>query len=92
MLSLRCRFLTHVTHGVAPDPDLEAIIANVEWYGRVADSHVAAPRSRVALGCPIFRKSYVDDKAGNLWPVQGLGTCGPAGTMQSACCALRFWL
>lgn len=69
------RFLTHCPPGVAPDPDLEAIIADVEWYGKIAPSHAAAKRSSKALGCPVFKSVFVDDKRGNFWPVDKLAPC-----------------
>ena len=69
------RFLTHTAPGVAPDADLEAIIADVEWYGTVADKHQGAISSSKALGCPIFKSSFVDDKRGKFWPVDKLAPC-----------------
>ena len=59
----------------SPTQTLRPIIADVEWYGTEAEGHVAAQRSRMALGCPIFKKHHVDDKQGNFWPVDKLAPC-----------------
>ena len=69
------RFLTHGPPGVGPDADLEGIIADVQWYGKVPDSNAAAKRSSKALDAPIFKSRFVDDKRGNFWPVDKLAPC-----------------
>lgn len=69
------RFLTHSPPGVGPDADLEAIIADVQWHGKVPDSNAAAKRSSKALDAPIFKSCFVEDKRGNFWPVDKLAPC-----------------
>ena len=68
-------FLSHCAPGCDPDPELEANIADVEWYAPVPSTHVAAQHSREILGCPIFKRHTPDHPNGNLWPVEKLTPC-----------------
>ena len=43
--------MTHLLTGVAPDPGLGAMIADVQEYGIVAATHVSAKRTSESLGC-----------------------------------------
>ena len=63
------RFLSRTAPGCQPDPEHDTNIADVMLYATVSASNSAAAASSAALGCPIFKKTLVDNPQGNLWPI-----------------------
>ena len=66
-------FLSHAPPGKLVDPDEEASLALVRWFG-VASTAVEQQVMR-SLGCPVVRASFVDNPAGNLVPLERLAPC-----------------
>ena len=44
---------------------------HVHWYKHVPEHEAMS----AALGCPVFKTSFMDDGGGNFWPVQKLAPC-----------------
>ena len=44
------------------------MIAHVHWYNHLPERKAMS----LALGCPVFRASYMDDSRANMWPVEKL--------------------
>ncbi|KAL3145144.1 hypothetical protein ABBQ38_001745 [Trebouxia sp. C0009 RCD-2024] len=63
------RFLSHTAPGCQPNPEDDTNIADVLLYAAVPDTHQAAAASSRALGCPIFKRTLIDDP---------MATCGPS--------------
>ncbi len=64
-------FLSHTPPGVGIAADSDAYIAHVHWYNHVPEREAMS----AALGCPVFKTSFMDDSGGNLWPVEKLAPC-----------------
>jgi len=64
-------FLSHIPPGLTPSSDSEVLIAHVRWYNHLPEREAMS----LALGCPVFKASYMDDNRGNMWPVEKLAPC-----------------
>ncbi|DBA78705.1 TPA: hypothetical protein ACH3X1_008618 [Trebouxia sp. C0004] len=64
-------FLTHTPPGFRASSDTEVYIAHVHRYNHLPEREAMS----VALGCPVFKASYMDDSRGNMWPVEKLAPC-----------------
>ena len=64
-------FLSHTPPGVSASNDSDVYIAHVHWYNRLPEREAMS----LALGCPVFKASYMDDSRGNMWPVEKLAPC-----------------
>ena len=69
-------FLSHNPPGLEDcQPDEQATIAEVDWFAPA----VAAPGINCGMAtdlkCPVFKRDFIDDATGNLWPVEQLSPC-----------------
>ena len=59
-------FLSHTPPGVSASNDSDVYIAHVHWYNHLHEREAMS----LALGCPVFKASYMDDSRGNMWHVE----------------------
>ena len=71
-LTLQCRQCRH---------QCTCAIAHVHWYKHVPEREAMS----AALGCPVFKTSFMDDSGGNLWPVQKLAPCRLGAVYHKTC-------
>ena len=64
-------FLSHIPPGVNASSNSNVYIAHVRWYNHLPERKAMS----LALGCPVFKASYMDDNRGNMWPVDKLAPC-----------------
>ena len=64
-------FLSHTPPGVSASNDSDVYIAHVHWYSHLPEREAVS----LALGCPVFKASYMDDSRDNMWPVEKLASC-----------------
>ena len=65
-------FLSHRPPGVSgAEDDSDVYIAHVHWYKHLPEREAMS----LALKCPVFKASYMDDSSGNMWPIERLAPC-----------------
>ena len=69
-------FISHRPPGCPAGLENEANIADVQWFKNVPgnDPDHLLP----SIQCPVCKRSTYNDKTGNMWPVERLGTCKAA--------------
>ncbi|DBB07211.1 TPA: hypothetical protein ACH3X1_011776 [Trebouxia sp. C0004] len=58
-------FLRHTPPRVSASNDSDVYIARVHWYNHLPEREAMS----LALGCPVFKASYMYDSSGNMWPL-----------------------
>ncbi len=60
-------------------PSEEASVAEVDWYADAVPTAGISNGLSVCLGCPVFKRDFMDDCTGNLyshiWPIERLTPC-----------------